>query len=152
MPPRGEGLSFSLEAGFGSGGAGDGVTALRWTGPPGLGDCLEELPKGVLGREEEPLALTGSGSWVGFLGPAGVIWRFFLGAAAAPFLGNVGVQAGEAVYERHVGPAAANDDGLQAEEEEEEEAEEDEDEDEDMRSLTAARGSISGGGGGVVLA
>lgn len=32
------------------------------------------------------------GSWVGFLG------RFFLGAAAGPFLFNVGVQAGD---ERH---------------------------------------------------
>lgn len=40
--------------------------------------------------------VTDRGSWVGFLGEDDVIWRFFLGAAAAPFLGNVGVQAGEA--------------------------------------------------------
>lgn len=81
MAPRGDGLSLSLEAGFRS----DGVRA------PGLGDCLQELPTGVEGREEEPLVVTGRGSWVGFLGDEGVI----LGAAAAPFLGSVGVQAGE---------------------------------------------------------
>lgn len=49
------------------------------------------------GREEEPLVVLGRGSWVGFLGEEGVTCRFFLGAAAAPFLGIVGVQAGEAV-------------------------------------------------------
>lgn len=50
---------------------------------------------GVAGREEEPLVVTGRGSWVGFLGDKGVPCRFFLGTVA-PFLGNVGVQAGEA--------------------------------------------------------
>lgn len=49
------------------------------------------------GREEEPLVVMGSGSWVGFLGVEGVPWRFFLGAVAGHFLGSVGVQAGEAV-------------------------------------------------------
>lgn len=58
---------------------------------------MEELPTGVEGREEEPLVVLGRGSWVGFLGEEGVPWRFFLGAVAAPFLGNVGVQAGEAL-------------------------------------------------------
>lgn len=48
------------------------------------------------GREQEPLVVTGRGSWVGFLGEDGAPCRFFLGAAAEPFLGNVGVPAGEA--------------------------------------------------------
>lgn len=39
----------------------------------------------------------GRGSWVGFLGEEGVVCRFFLGAAVEPFLGRVGVQAGEGV-------------------------------------------------------
>lgn len=106
--PRGDGLSFSLEAGFGSAGPGDGeedgVRGLRWTGRPGhpgLGDCLEEVPTGVVGSEDEALVVTGSGSWVGFLGEEDP-WRFFFGAEAEPFLGNVGVQAGEAAYDRHV--------------------------------------------------
>lgn len=90
-----------MEAGLGSAGAGDGaedgVRALRWTCAPGLGDCLEELPTGVEGREEEPLVVMGRGSWVGFLGDEGVPWRVFLGAVAKHFLGKVGVQAGEAV-------------------------------------------------------
>lgn len=81
-------MSWSLEAGFRSEGDAegdaDGVRALQWS-------CLEALPTGVEGREEEPLVVTGRGSWVGFLGDEGVI----LGAAAAPFLGSVGVQAGE---------------------------------------------------------
>lgn len=146
-----------MEAGLGSTGAGDGaadgVRALRWScpaWPPGLGDCLEEPPIGVEGREEEPLVVTGRGSWVGFLGEEGIMWRFFLGAVAVPFLGSVGVEAGEAVYDRHVRLATG---GLQAEleEEEDDEVEEEEDDEEDMRSLTAARGSMSGGGGGAAL-
>lgn len=50
------------------------------------------------GRDEEPLVVVvvGRGSWVGFLGAEGAPCRFFLGAVAAPFLGSVGVQAGEA--------------------------------------------------------
>lgn len=104
MGPLGDGLTFNLEAGLGSAGAGDGaedgVTALRRActpGQPGLGDCLEELPTGVEGREDEPLVVMGRGSWVGFLGEQGVTWRVFLGTVAKHFLGNVGVQAGEAV-------------------------------------------------------
>lgn len=69
MAPLGDGLTFSLEVGFGSAGVGggveDGVRALRWScvpGHPGLGDCLEELPTGVEGREEEPLVEVGRGS------------------------------------------------------------------------------------------
>lgn len=73
--PRLDGLRFTLEAAPESGGVGDGaaegVRALRGTcapcNPPGLGDCLEEPPTGVEGREEEPLLVTGRGSWVGFL-------------------------------------------------------------------------------------
>lgn len=60
---------------------------------------MELPPTGVQGREEEPLLEVGKGSWVGFLGDEGAIWRAFLAAAvaAAPghFLGRVGVQAGE---------------------------------------------------------
>lgn len=41
------------------------------------------------------MVVMGRGSWVGFLGEEGAC-RFFLGAVAAPFLGKVGVQAGEA--------------------------------------------------------
>lgn len=111
---------------------------------------MEELPTGVEGREEKPLVVTGNGSWVGFLGEEGIVCRFFLGAVAAPFLGSVGVQTGEAVYDRHVRPVAG---GLQPEleAEEDDEAEEEEDDAEEMRSLTAARGSMSGGGGGAAL-
>lgn len=47
------------------------------------------------GREEEPLVAMGRGSWVGFLGED-CIPRFFLIMVAEPFLGSVGVQAGEA--------------------------------------------------------
>lgn len=47
------------------------------------------------GREEEPLVVMGRGSWVGFLGEEGVIWKFFFGTETEPFLGSVGVQAGE---------------------------------------------------------
>lgn len=109
---------------------------------------MEKLPTGVEGREEKPLVVTGRGSWVGFLGEEGIIWRFFLGAVAPTFLGSVGVQTGEAVCDRHVRPVTG---GLQAELEEEEDdevVEEEEDDEEEMRSLTAARGSMSGGGGG----
>lgn len=53
---------------------------------------MVELPTGVEGKEEEPLVVRGRGSWVGFLGEEGVA---FLGAG--PFLGRVGVQAGEAL-------------------------------------------------------
>lgn len=97
--PLGDGLTFSLEPGFGA--EEDGVRALRWScvpGPAGLGGCLEGPPTGVEGREEEPLAEVGRGSWVGFLGEEGATCRTFLAAAtAAPghFLGRVGVQAGE---------------------------------------------------------
>lgn len=44
----------------------------------------------------------GRGSWVGFLGEEEVPCRFHLGTEAAPFLGIVGVQAGEAAFERHI--------------------------------------------------
>lgn len=59
---------------------------------------MEDPPTGVEGRDEEPLVVVvvGRGSWVGFLGEEGAPCRFFLGAVAAPFLGSVGVQAGEA--------------------------------------------------------
>lgn len=81
-------------------GAEEGVRALRWSHPPwdtGLGDCLEDPPTGVEGSEAEPFVDMGRGSWVGFLGEEGVIWRVFLRAEAPIFLGNVGVQTGEGV-------------------------------------------------------
>lgn len=59
-------------------------------------------PTGVEGREAEPLAAVGSGSWVGFRGNEGVTWTFLLGAEAEPFLDSVGVHTGEALYDRHV--------------------------------------------------
>lgn len=49
------------------------------------------------GREEEALGGPLSANWVGFLGKEEAACRVFLGAAAAPFLGRVGVQAGEGV-------------------------------------------------------
>lgn len=156
--PRRDGLRFTLEAELESGGVGDGaadgVRALRGTcvpcNPPGLGDCLEELPTGVEGREEEPLLVTGRGSWVGFLSEGDTPWRFFLGAAIEPFLDRVGVHAGEGVYDRHACPAVFTGLQVELEEEEDDEVEEEEDEDE-MRLSTAARGSMSGGGGGAAL-
>lgn len=58
------------------------------------------------GREEQALVVVevgvGRGSWVGFLGEEEVPCRFLLGTEAAPFLGIVGVQAGEAAFERHI--------------------------------------------------
>lgn len=75
----------------------------------------------------------GRGSWVGFLGEDGTVWRSFFGTAAEPFLAKMGVQAGEGTYERQLCPTG----GADADEEQEEEEEE-----EEMRPLTAARGSI----------
>lgn len=84
---------------------------------------------------------------MGFLGQEAAVWTFF-GTEADPFLGSVGVQSGEGVYERHEWVIGV---GLQAEPDEEEDDELEADEEEEMRSLTAARGSISGGGGGAAL-
>lgn len=99
--PLGDGRAFSLEAGFGA--EEDGVRALRWSCAPepaaGPGGFPSLPPTGVEGREEEPLLEVGRGSWVGFLGEEGAIWRAFFAAmvtvAPGHFLGRVGVQAGE---------------------------------------------------------
>lgn len=87
----------------------------------GLRPCCEDR----VGDTAATFLGIGKGFWVGFLGEGRGICRIFLGAAAA-FLGRVGVETGVQV-------------ALEAE------PEEDEEEDEGMR-LTAARGSMSGGG------
>lgn len=125
-----------MEAGLRSGGAEDGVRALRWT--PGLSSCREEAT-GLEGSEEYPLGATGRGSWVGFLGNGCDAWTVFFWAAAAHFLGKVGVHAGEGAWDRQ-------------EDEDEEDEDEEEEEGEDASLLTAERGSMSGGGGGAALA
>lgn len=137
-----------MEAGPRSGGAEDGVRALRWT--PGLSSCREETT-GLEGSEEYPLGATGRGSWVGFLGNGCDPCTVFFWAAAAHFLGKVGVHAGEGAWDRQVGLVGV---GLQTgtEEDEEDEDEEEEEEEEDASLLTAESGSMSGGGGGAALA
>lgn len=89
---------------------------------------------------------TGRGSWVGFLGDGCHPWTVFLAVVATHFLGKVGVDAGEAAWDRHVGLAGV---GLHTGTEEEEDVEEDEEEGASL--LTAERGSMSGGGGGAAL-
>lgn len=115
---------------------------MRWT--PGLSICREDAT-GLDGSEDEPLAETGRGSWLGFLGDGCHPWRGFLAVVATHFLGKVGVDAGEAAWDRDVGPGAPAD-GLHRGAEDEDDTDED-----DARSLTAERGSMSGGGGGPAL-